>query len=475
MTGGGLESTTQVAAMIQFIFEEYGVHFNDLTKAQVAKAIDDPDIPEPVKDLLRVRQQASSSSTAKYKALLNRANDDDRFRGGIQFAGASRTRRAGGRGFQPQNLPSRDLLPDGLIEHGIELMKCDAEDLVFPNVMHLASSAIRRVLIAAPGKKFCISDLSAIEGRKAAWYGGETWALEAFRQYDTYKLDAHGNKIPDEKGEDYLRMGPDLYVATYAQAFQVPMDTVDKPKRNIGKVMTLMLGYSGGVGAFVTGANSYKFDLEKLANNIYDTLPPDLIREAEEFLEWWKSQGKTTYGLTDKAFVTVEVLKRLWRQSNARIVQLWSDIKFAAENTVVTKEPHEVGLLRFDMKGRWLRIRLASGRFLCYPFAEFDAEKGLSYYGVDQYTRKWQRIRTYNGKLFENICQSSARDVLYDSMPIAEAAGFPIVLHVHDELVTETEQDKHVEELSAIMAAGHPWTEGLPLAAAGFESLRYKK
>lgn len=94
MTGGGLESTTQVAAMIQFIFEEYGVHFNDLTKAQVSKAIDDPDIPEPVKDLLRVRQQASSSSTAKYKALLNRANADDRFRGGIQFAGASRTRRA---------------------------------------------------------------------------------------------------------------------------------------------------------------------------------------------------------------------------------------------------------------------------------------------------------------------------------------------------------------------------------------------
>jgi len=242
-----------------------------------------------------------------------------------------------------------------------------------------------------------------------------------------------------------------------------------------GPLIVHNCGYTGGVGAFVTMSGGYGFDLEKLANSIYDTLPVDTVRESAEFLEWWKTQKKGQYGLTDKAFITVDVLKRLWRQSNARVVGLWSDIKFAAENTIITREPHDLGLLRFDMKGRWLRIRLASGRFLCYPFAEYDVDNGISYYGVDQYTRKWQRIRTYNGKLFENICQSSARCVLYDSMPIAEAAGFPIVLHVHDELVTETEQDKHVEELSAIMAAGHSWTEGLPLAAAGFESLRYKK
>jgi len=456
MTGGGLESTTQVAAMIQFIFEEYGVHFNDLTKAQVSKAIDDPDIPEPVKDLLRVRQQASSSSTAKYKALLNRANDDDRFRGGLQFAGASRTLRCSGRGFQPQNLPSRGLLPDNLIEHGIELMKCDAEDLVFPNVMHLASSAIRRVLIAAPGKKFCISDLSNIEGRKVAWYAGEAWKLQAFRDFDG-------------------GTGHDLYNLAYARAFNIPVENVTKDQRSIGKVLELFLSYGGGCGAFVTGAAGYGFNLEKLADRIFDTLPNDAIREATEFLEWWSKQKRDKYGLSDKAFITVDVLKRLWRRSNAKITQLWPDVQRAAQYAVTTGDTAEVGLLKFDKKGAWLRVHLASGRFLCYPFAEFDNDEGLSYYGVDQYTRKWQKIRTHGSKIVENICQSSARCVLYDSMPIAEAAGFPIVLHVHDELVTETEQDKHVEELSAIMAAGHPWTEGLPLAAAGFESLRYKK
>lgn len=386
---------------------------------------------------------------AKTYDIVN-AGPNNRFRANGKIVSNS------GKGFQPQNLPSRGLLPDGLIEHGIELMKCDAEDLVFPNVMHLASSAIRRVLIAAPGKKFCISDLSNIEGRKVAWYAGEEWKLQAFRDFDA-------------------GTGHDLYNLAYARAFNIPVENVTKNQRSTGKVLELFLAYGGGCGAFVTGAAGYGFDLEKLAVNIFDTLPNDAVREATEFLDWWSKQKRDKYGLSDKAFITVDVLKRLWRRSNAKITQLWPDVQHAAQYAVTTGDTAEVGLLKFDKKGTWLRVRLASGRFLCYPFAEFDNDEGLSYYGVDQYTRKWQKIRTHGSKIVENICQSSARDVLYDSMPIAEAAGFPIVLHVHDELVTETEQGKHVEELSAIMAAGHPWTEGLPLAAAGFESLRYKK
>lgn len=456
MTDGALASTTQVQATIDYVLQEHGIVLDGMTKAQVSKALDDDDIPEPVKELLRVRQQASSSSTAKYTALLKRANDDDRFRGGIQFAGAARTRRAGGRGFQPQNLPSRGLLPNWLIDEGIELMRLDAEDLVFPNVMHLASSAIRKTLIAAPGKKLCVSDLSNIEGRKVAWYANEEWKLQAFRDFDA--------------GTGY-----DLYNLAYAKAFKVAVESVTKDQRAIGKVMELMLGYGGGVGAFVTGAAGYGFDLENLANDIFDTLPKNQVEEAYNFLEWCKDTKRPRYGLSDKAFVTVDTLKRLWRLSNSATVDLWAKIQNAAELAILTREPQTVDKLTFEIKGAWLRVRLASGRYLCYPFAKYDSEKGLSYYGIDQYTRQWQEIRTYSGKLLENICQSSARDVLYDSMPRAEAAGFPIVLHVHDELVTETEKHKTVEELSQIMAAGEPWTTGLPLAAAGFESLRYRK
>ena len=456
LTDGRLESTTQVQATIDYLFEEYGVHTEDLTKAQVSALLGNDEIPEPVKEILRLRKQAGSSSTSKYKALLNRVGEDQRFRGGIQFSGAARTRRASGRGFQPQNLPSRGLLDDSLVELGIEAVKLGCEDLLFENVMHLASSAIRPMLIAAPGRKFCISDLANIEGRKVAWYANEEWKLEAFRAFD-------------------VGTGADLYNLAYARAFNVPVESVTKPQRAIGKVMELMLGYAGGVGAFVTGAAGYGFDLEELSDNIFDTLPKNTVSEAYNFLEWQKDKKGNRYGLSDKAFVTVETLKRLWRNAHPATTQLWSDIQNSAERAVITGQRVEVGKLVFDKKGAWLRIRLPSGRFLCYPGIEYDSENGLSYMGVDQFTRKWQRIRTYSGKLLENICQSSARDVLYDSMPIAEENGFPIVLHVHDELVTETRHSKNVKELEQIMAQGHHWTTGLPLAASGFESQRYRK
>lgn len=361
-----------------------------------------------------------------------------------------------GRGFQPQNLPSRGLLPKWLVEEGIELMKIDAEDLLFPNTMHLAVSAIRQTLIAPPGMKFCISDLSNIEGRKVAWYANEEWKLKAFREFDT-------------------GTGHDLYNLAYAKSFKIDVNSVTKEQRNIGKVLELFLGFQGGVGAFVTGAAGYGFDLEKLADKIFDTLPRAQLDEAYNFLDWTKSQKRPRYGLTDKAFMSVDVLKRLWRNAHPGVTKLWADLQNAAEETIRTKRPHDVGLLRFDMKGNWLRIRLASGRYLCYPYAAYSVDDGVTFYGVDQYTRKWGKIRTYSGRLLENVAQSSARDVLYDAMPRAESHGFSIVLHVHDELVAEASNELRVDDLSAIMAAGEPWTEGLPLAAAGHESVRYCK
>ena len=117
--------------------------------------------------------------------------------------------------------------------------------------MKLCSSAIRQVIAARPGKKFAISDLSNIEGRKVAWYAGEQWKLDAFTEFDT-------------------GTGPDLYNLAYARSFRVPVESVTKDQRAIGKVMELMLGYGGGVGAFVTGAAGYGFDLEKLADDIHE-------------------------------------------------------------------------------------------------------------------------------------------------------------------------------------------------------------
>src|SRR5690606_24009787 len=104
-------------------------------------------------------------------------------------------------------------------------------------------------------------------------------------------------------------------------------------------------------------------------------------------------------------------------------------------------------------------------------------EGKFSYMGMDQYTKKWQRIYSYGGKLVENVTQAVARDVLADTMPDVEFEGFDIVLTVHDELITEapdTPEYTHTR-LAELMSTQPNWAPDMPLAAAGFETYRYRK
>ena len=108
---------------------------------------------------------------------------------------------------------------------------------------------------------------------------------------------------------------------------------------------------------------------------------------------------------------------------------------------------------------------------------KLTADGKISYMGVDSITKKWCKQHTYGGKLVENACQSLARDVLAESMAPAEYAGYQVVLTVHDELVTETDDTPEytAEALSEILARNPPWSTGLPLAAKGFTTKRYRK
>lgn len=458
-TKGAVPSSTQRDVMLEHILLEYGIDLPDMQKATLQWRLDDPDLPDGLRELLGIRLQASATSTSKYTALSKAVNDDGRCRGTIQFAGAARTGRAAGRTFQPQNLPSRGLLKAGDTELGIAAMKFGAAPLLYDNLMLLATSAVRGCLIAPPGKKLVISDLANIEGRVAAWLVGEAWKLQAYRDYDS-------------------GFGPDLYCLAYANSFGIEPGEVDGVQRSVGKVQELMLQYQGGVGAFVTGAASYRIDLEAMAEDAYDTLPDDERHAAEKFLAWVEQKKMPTFGLSDKAFVTCDVFKRLWRASNPAISGFWDLLQNAVIRAI--KQPGETvvcGPLSIQRAKAWLLIKLPSGRYLCYPAPEVDTKGGISYLGTSQYTRQWCRLRTYGGKLFENVCQAVARDVLYGAMPVVEAAGYEIVLHVHDELVTEVPDIKEftVDNLSAILSAEQSWTEGLPLAAAGFETLRYRK
>ncbi len=453
-----VESTTKRDQLLAHILNEYGVDLPDMQMATIERRIQDQNLPPELRELLAIRLQASSTSTSKYQSLLRAVMPDGKLRGTLQFDGAGRTRRWAGRTFQPQNLPSRGMPPVDVVNGYIDAMLGDYDDFIIPDVMQAASYCVRGCIIAPKGKKLVISDLSNIEGRVGAWLAGEEWKLQAFRDFDA-------------------GTGPDLYKLAYSRAFKIPIEEVDKPKRQVGKVMELFLQYEGGVGAFVTGAATYDIDLEELAKVTYQTLPGEIEHEARRFLDWTREENRPTFGLSDEAFITCDALKRLWRDAHPAITSLWKDLKTASiqaiENAGNTFECRKFKLRR---DGAWFRIQLPSGRALCYPSPRVTGDK-ITYMGNNQYTRQWSRLGTYGGKEFENSCQALAGDVMKANMPSIEDAEYEILFSVHDELPTEAPDSPefNAEHLSSLLATVPSWAEGMPLAAAGFETYRYRK
>lgn len=455
MTDGEVQAATQRDAMIKHIVESYGVELPDMQRSTLERRIADPDLPSPVKELLAIRLQASTTSTSKYKSLMKGISNDGRLRGTLQFC-ASRTGRWAGRLFQPQNLP-RPTLKQERIDEGIEALKSGCADLLFDNVMELTSSALRGCIMAPAGKKLVVSDLSNIEGRKLAWLAGEQWKLAAFRQYDE-------------------GTGPDLYKLAYAKAFNITPEEVTKYQRQIGKVMELGLGFGGGVAAFLTFALVYGLDLEELAAAAMPNIPRDVQREAKS---WYDEsvKRKATYGLSERVFIACDSLKRLWRRAHPETCDFWYQLERTVRAAIATpKKTLYCGYLKVRRDGAWLRIQLPSGRALCYPSPSI--EKGnITYMGINSYSRKWQRLKTYGGKLVENVTQATARDVLAGNMPLIENAGYSIVLTVHDEVICEApDTDDYTDAaLSSLLSTNPEWAPDIPLNAGGFEAYHYRK
>lgn len=457
-TDGALNAATQRDAMLEHILAEYHISLPDLRGSTLERRLNDPDLPAGMKELLAIRLQASTTSTSKYKALINGATDG-RMRGTLQFNGAGRTGRWAGRTFQPQNLPRPPHWFDEEVQEDyVAAIKTGTIDLLVDNVMEATSACIRGCIIAPPGKKLVVADLSNIEGRMLAWLAGESWKLQAFRDFDA-------------------GAGADLYKLAYAKSFGVKPEAVTKDQRQVGKVMELAFGYEGGVGAWVTFAAAYGIDLEELGALAYDTIPGPTLHEAGRFYDWTVEQKRPTFGLSRTAFVVCDSIKRLWRDAHSHVQSLWKELEFtcieATENPGVTYTCRKFKVRR---DGAWLRVSLPSGRALCYPQPKVEEGK-LSYMGVNQYTRQWSRIKTYGGKLVENATQAAARDVVAANMPLAEDAGYELVLTVHDEDITEAPDtpEFNSDGLAAIMSTVPSWAEGLPLAAAGFETYRYRK
>jgi len=426
LTAGDVTSTTQRDKLLAYLLRERDFEIADMRSATVMKALEDDTLDPLVRELLENRKEAAATSPSKYQALLGSVCRDGRLRGTIQYSGASRTLRDSGRIFQPQNLPRCPGWFDGdEQERTVQAFKLDCEDLLYDDVVDRCSYAIRGCIVAEPGNKLVIADLSNIEGRVTAWLAGEEWKLDAFRAYD-------------------LGKGHDLYkVAAGRILGKRPEDVTKAERQNPGKIAELAGGFGGSVGAY-----------RKMGGALLESMDdPEIL-----------------------------VIVRAWRDAHPMIRNFWYDMERAAKAAIQnSSKAYVVRDIQFEMRTDpggtpWLLMRKPNGRFLCYRNPQID-DGEISYEGMNQYTRKWERLRTWGGKLVENVVQSVARDVFKIGSLRAVAAGYRIVLPVHDELVCEVPDrpEFSAEGLSAIMAQDIDWAEGLPLAAAGFEAYRYRK
>lgn len=464
-TSGDVGAATQRDKLIEHLAKTYDIFLPDLKTATLERRLEEPDLPADFRELLEMRLQASQNAAAKYRKVIQCANNS-RLNFTMQMYGASRTGRDAGRVFQPQNL-KRPTMWHGLegdeleaaIAEDIESIKTGVVSLVHQDkTMEVLGNCVRSVIVAKPGHKLVQADLSNIEGRGLVWLSNERWKLDYFADFDAGKVKF------------------DNYVMAYAKALNVPPESVTKYNRQIGKVMELGLGYGGGVSAFITFANVYRLDIGELAAAVWETGDVLRLRECQDKHAWAKENGYHA-GLNEHQFAACEYLKQLWRESHPQTVAFWQGLE---ENFKLATnhegETFALGKLKFKRKGQWLYVRLPSGRCIVYLAPRIE-DGSLTFMGVDPFTKKFSRVKTYSGRLAENVTSGTARDVLFHRLPDVESAGYPVVLRVHDELVTEpVDSDRFSHEaLAEIMSRPFEWSKGLPLAAAGFETYRYRK
>lgn len=398
------------------------VELTDLRKATVSEMLNRDDNSPDVQRMLEIRQELGKTSTKKYNAIKSCVCPDNRVRGLLQFYGANRTGRWAGRLVQVQNLPRTYTDPIELARDLVTDRRTQAVRMIYGNVSDTLSQLIRTAFVASPGNVLIDADFSAIEARVISWLAGEKWRLDVFK--------SHGK----------------IYEASASQMFGVPIDRIKKgnPEYSLrakGKVAELALGYQGSSGALI-------------------------------------AMGALNMGLTEEELP--DIVNR-WRTANSHIRDLWYDMDGAAVDVIQNggcKRVHGLWLAR-EYDGTTgscsFTITLPSGRKLYYNDPKIGENRwgnpSITYMGVND-KNKWGRIETYGGKLTENCVQAIARDCLAEAIERLEAAGFPIVFHVHDEVVIDIKpyaaHADMLDQVVQIMRQPPIWAHDLPLNADGW-------
>lgn len=419
----GMDNPNSPSQIKEYLQKVTGQVFQSLNKKSLDDIEDSLKYWPKARKVLALRREMGKTSNKKYCAMQQCVCSDGRIHGLLQFCGAARTGRWAGRLVQVQNLPQNHLQD---LDYARNLVKAgDLEDfeLNYGNPTQVLSELIRTAFIAKPGCTFHVCDFSAIEARVIAWLAGETWVLDVFRK------------------------GGDIYCATASQMFGVPVEKhgANAELRQKGKIAVLALGYGGGVSAL-------------------------------------EAMGGSRMGLSQQE--EKDIMLR-WREANPKIVKLWKVIELAAIRAIQTGETITINR-GIEVGRHWgcLTIKLPSGRTICYPRASIGVERNdgwrgdhpiIEYEGLNQITKKWEKIRTYGGKLTENVVQSIARDILGIVILRAYRESLNIVFHIHDEIIVEAEAGQTLKDVETLFSEPISWCTDLPLKGAGYSTPYYLK
>ena len=431
LTNGAVEKATRVAAMKKWLISA-GVEawkVESLDKVNVTSLLEDKEVPEKAKEVLRLRRKVGKSSTAKYKAIVSSAGYKDRIRGTLQYHAAG-TGRWGGRILQPQNLPqgTLDEVQTGL---AIKIMRRDCLEVFrnnFENPMEALSSCIRGMIIPEEGKDFLVADYASIEARVLLWLADDAFALNKYR------------------------MGVDIYKDMARAIYGKSRDyTVKKEERDLGKRAILGCGYG-------MGWKKFKITCANYGSPISDEL----------------------------AQLTVKTYRAKYKS----VVQMWYAQERTAIKAIQNLgSMFECGKISWSYDGNFLMCHLPAGRCLRYykpAIREITTEWGsvkpeIHFMGEDSVSHKFQEKKTYGGSIVENITQAIARDIMVNAILLCEERGYPIVLTVHDELVAEVPaisdsgEGKTLEGFIETICDLPNWAKGCPITAEGWRGKRYRK
>lgn len=423
ITNGAVTAINQITRLSMWL-QEQRCEVRKLDRKAIEQLLKREDLPAAVRRVLELRLGGAQAAVKKIDALLARAGADDRVRGAFRYHGAS-TGRWAGEGFQPQNL-KRPVIEDiGAAIAAIATGDYAYVRSLYPRPLSVVGDCSRSMICAAPGHTLIGGDFSSIESRVLALVAGEEWKLDSYRRYDA---------TCDPRDEPYCE--------TACKIFRVPSGTYTKqsPERNVGKTCDLAFGYMGGLNAW------RKFE-------------PERFSDAE-----------------------VEDFKKDWRAAHPATKKFWYDIDRAAWEAVRDRGGVvRCGRVAFKCSGAFLVLKLPSGRKLAYPQPRIigdDREQRIVF--ADNAAGQFKDCRhgngAYGGLWTENIVSAVARDLLAEAILRIEAAGYPIVLHVHDELVAEVPTGfGSTEEFTRLMTRTPTWALELPIAASAWTGSRYCK